>query len=95
MRSSLIELGLLLASPGRICALPGTWRSLCVTGCGLVSAEWEFFEVGDEGRRAIGRASFEPFGKLELDTAKLKEARLAFEQFMVSKDWDFAIPAAA
>jgi hypothetical protein len=93
-RSNQIELGLLLASLDEFARFP-VLGAHYATGCGLVSAEWEFFEVGDEGRRAIGRASFEPFGKLELDTAKLKEARLAFEQFMVSKDWDFAIPAAA
>jgi hypothetical protein len=93
-RSSLIELGLLLASLDEFARFP-VLGAHYATGCGLVSGEWEIFEVGDEGRRSIGRAGFEPFGKLELDTGKLKEARLAFEQFMVSKDWDFAIPVAA
>jgi hypothetical protein len=91
-RSSQVELGLLLAALDEFARFPVIGAHYA-TGCGLVSAEWEFFEVGEDGRRSIGRAGFEPFGKLEIDTGKLYEARQAFEQFMLSKAWDFSIPA--
>jgi hypothetical protein len=92
VRSNHVELGCLLATLGRF-ALDPLLGAHKATGCGMVSGEWEVFEVEETGKRSMGKVVMEPYQPLQLSD-ELKAKVAVFNEFLASGEWDFSIPEA-
>lgn len=90
-RSNSIELGLLLHSIKDWSQEPMIGAH-SATGCGLVSAEWEIFSPGEDGKISIGKVVMEAFGGIHVTGSELVQAMADFSDFMDSKTYDFSIP---
>lgn len=93
VRSNDVALGCLLAAMKEFGFMPlvGAHKA---TGCGLVSGEWEVFEVTSNGKQSIGMVNLVPFEPLRLSTPALQSKLDAFQQFLDSGEWNFGIPKA-
>ncbi|WP_395009081.1 hypothetical protein [Undibacterium sp.] len=92
-QSNLVELGLLIEALNQFAKFP-ILGAHYANGCGLVSGQWEFFEVLENTTVSLGTISFEPFYPLKINSVVLGEAREAFAEFMQTSEWDFSIPGA-
>ena len=92
VRSTPVELGLLLKSLGRVAQHPFIGAHF-TNGSGQISATWEVFEASLEGKKSLGRISLIPFEPLDIDGPELTNAVAAFDAFIDSKEWNFGIPA--
>ncbi|MDK2126245.1 hypothetical protein [Parachitinimonas caeni] len=91
LQSNPVELGCLLAALSEFAMQPhlGAHGG---TGCGLVSGEWEVFEVLSTGKQSLGMIKLTPYEPLELGSPALLEARSAFDSYLSSGKWDFSVP---
>lgn len=90
LRSSEVELGLLLASLNRFAQAPLLGAHVA-SGCGLVSGEWEVAEVTAAGRQSLGMIRLQPFDRLVIEGDALQAALDAFTAFLAAGG-DFRIP---
>lgn len=95
-RSRDVDLGMLLASLERFSLHP-LLGAHYAQGNGLVSCEWDVFEITLKGKASIGRVSFEPFSGLTITDSEdagsvLSGALSRFHDFMAGDEWDFSIP---
>lgn len=91
MRSNEIELGLLLKSLAQVGQAPFVGAHYA-TGCGMISGEWQVFEVTPTEKRLVGTVKMQPFEPIELSSEELRVAVAAYDAFMDSKAWDFSEP---
>lgn len=92
VRSNPIELGLLLKALSQFALHPFIGAHFAA-GCGMVSGEWEVFEVSLDRKTSLGKVKMTPFDGVDLDGHALKDAVSAFDSFIASKEWNFGIPA--
>lgn len=94
-RATQVDIGLFLASLSAFSLEPfvgGHYAS----GNGLVSAEWDVYEVSlTKGKQLVGKVKLAPFDLADIEGETLTQAHDAFTAFMASGDWDFSVPEKA
>lgn len=86
-----VDMGLLLAGLDAF-SLDPIIGAHVANGNGMVSAEWEVFEVTRKGKVSLGTVSCDPFNNAVLVGERLQAMVAAFDAFMEKREWDFSVP---
>ncbi|CAM3864699.1 hypothetical protein VRRI112168_03770 [Vreelandella rituensis] len=91
-RASDVDMGLLLAGLDAWSLEPIIGAHVA-NGNGLVSAQWDLFEVTRKGKVLVGTVRCEPFSNAVLTgDGRLEGFVAAFDTFMADMNWDFNVP---
>lgn len=92
--SNAIELGALLHALNKFGEMP-ILGAHAAQGCGLVSGEWNVYEITPESKNLIGQITLTPFEPLSVMGECLDDAMQNFVDFLESDELNISIPKAA